>query len=98
MKKAMICLTGCFLLTLTTVRAQDSVRNIHADTTGQTQEHTVITRDTTDKQMPDTSFRYKGETDTSSAVKDAATTSAVKDTATITPPSTTTPATATTPD
>jgi outer membrane protein OmpA-like peptidoglycan-associated protein len=66
MKKLFICLLGCFLLALTTVRAQDtgnkgadSVISLGPDTTTQTPVHSTISRDTA-RQVPDTSFRYRG--------------------------------------
>jgi outer membrane protein OmpA-like peptidoglycan-associated protein len=71
MKKIVICLIGCFLLALSTVRAQDtgksgadSVIQLGPDTTTQTPAHSTISRDTT-KQVPDTSFRYQGDKDSS---------------------------------
>ena len=60
----MIGLIGCSLLALTTARPQSSGRHntgsrrAATDTTGQTAEHTVITRDTLPPNTPDTSFRY----------------------------------------
>ncbi len=69
MKKVFICLLGCFLLTLTAVRAQDtgkagadSVIQLGPDTTTQTPVHSTISRDTASRQTPDTSFRYRGDT------------------------------------
>lgn len=68
MKKLFICLFGCFLLALTTVRAQDtgnkgadSVIQLGPDTTTQTPVHSTISRDTA-RQVPDTGFRYHGDT------------------------------------
>ena len=68
MKKVFICLLGCFLLTLTAVRAQDtgktgadSVIQLGPDTTTQTPVHSTISRDTASRQVPDTSFRYRGD-------------------------------------
>jgi len=68
MKKLFICLLGCFLLALTTARAQDtgnkgadSVISLGPDTTTQTPVHSTISRDTS-RQVPDTGFRYHGDT------------------------------------
>ena len=125
MKKVMICLIGCFLATLATVRAQDagkpgadSVIQLGPDTTTQTPAatatgttttattaagtttpamaatgtttpgtpghttdfgtlaagsgHTTISRDTTTPQVPDTSFRYHGDADSSSSAASSA--------------------------
>lgn len=67
MKKIFVCLFGCFLLALTTVRAQDtgnkgadSVISLGPDTTTQTPVTSTISRDTT-RQAPDTAFRYHGD-------------------------------------
>lgn len=78
MKKIFVCLLGCFLLALTTVRAQDtgnkgtdSVIQLGPDTT-QLPVQSTISRDTTRqvpdtaRQAPDTAFRYHGG-DTSAA-------------------------------
>ena len=69
MKKIFICLIGCFLVALTAVRAQDTGKNgadsvitIGPDTATQTPAHSTISRDTTSRQVPDTSFRYRGDT------------------------------------
>jgi outer membrane protein OmpA-like peptidoglycan-associated protein len=70
MKKKIIGLIGCFLIALTTVRAQstgngaDSVITLgpDPDTTAKTPAHSIISRDTTSKPLPDTSFRYHGDT------------------------------------
>ena len=71
MKKKIIGLIGCFLIALTTVRAQstgnaaaDSVITLgpDPDTTAKTPAHSIISRDTTSKPRPDTSFRYHGDT------------------------------------
>jgi len=72
----MIGLIGCSLLALTTARPQNSGRHAAgshrpaADTTGQAKEHTVITRDTLPPTTQDTMFRYRGDHDTTPAVKD----------------------------
>jgi outer membrane protein OmpA-like peptidoglycan-associated protein len=69
MKKVRFCLIGCFLLALTTARAQDtgkpgadSVIRLDQDTTAQTPAHSVISHDTATHPTPDTSFRYHGDT------------------------------------
>ena len=69
MKKKIIGLIGCFLIALTTVRAQDtgkaaadSVITLGPDTATTAPAHSVISRDTTSKPLPDTSFRYHGDT------------------------------------
>jgi len=69
MKKIFICLFGCFLMALTAVRAQDTGKNgadsvitIGPDTATQTPAHSTISRDTMSRQVPDTSFRYRGDT------------------------------------
>jgi outer membrane protein OmpA-like peptidoglycan-associated protein len=71
MKKKIIGLIGCFLIALTTVRAQgtgkaaaDSVITLgpDPDTTAKAPAHSVISRDTTSKPVPDTSYRYHGDT------------------------------------
>jgi len=69
MKKVRLCLIGCFLLALTSVRAQDagkpgadSVIRLDPDTTAQTPAHSVISHDTATHPIPDTSFRYRGDT------------------------------------
>src|ERR1700761_8275873 len=74
MKKIFICLLGCFLIALTTVRAQDagksaadSVITLGPDTATQTPAHSTISRDTTSRQVPDTSFRYHGDTSAATA-------------------------------
>lgn len=71
MKKVMICLFGCFLLALTTVRAQDAGKNggdsvitLGPDTTIQAPVHSTISRDTSKSTVPDTSFRYHGDSAT----------------------------------
>jgi len=76
MKKKIIGLIGCFLISLTTVKAQDtgktaadSVITLGPDTATQTPAHSIISRDTTSKARPDTSFRYHG--DTTAAPKDS---------------------------
>jgi outer membrane protein OmpA-like peptidoglycan-associated protein len=76
MKKKIIGLIGCFLISLTTVKAQDtgkaaadSVITLGPDTATQTPAHSIISRDTTSKPRPDTSFRYHG--DTTAAPKDS---------------------------
>ena len=76
MKKIFICLLGCFLLALTAVRAQDAGKN-GADsviqlgpdtTTTQAPVHSTISRDTTtSRQVPDTSFRYHGDSSAATA-------------------------------
>src|ERR1700755_2386741 len=64
MKKVMIGLIGCSLLAVAMARPQNSGRHSAAspraaiDTTLQTPEHTVISRDTVVSTKPDTSFRY----------------------------------------
>ena len=71
MKKKIIGLIGCFLIALTTVRAQDTGKAAadsvitlgpDPDTTAKKPAHSVISRDTTSKPLPDTSFRYHGDT------------------------------------
>ena len=72
MKKKIIGLIGCFLIALTTLKAQDtgkaaadSVITLGPDpdtTTAKTPAHSIISRDTTSKPRPDTSFRYHGDT------------------------------------
>jgi outer membrane protein OmpA-like peptidoglycan-associated protein len=80
MKKVMIGLIGCSLLTLTTVlasrtHAAGGIRYTTGsyrpatDTTGKTPEHSVITRDTLSGTTPDTSFRYHSG-DTTAQTKD----------------------------
>jgi outer membrane protein OmpA-like peptidoglycan-associated protein/outer membrane protein W len=71
MKKVMICLIGCFLLALTTLRAQDSAKADSArssvDTTKQTQGGSVISRDTTASTPRDTTIQVR---DTTVQIKD----------------------------
>jgi outer membrane protein OmpA-like peptidoglycan-associated protein len=71
MKKVMICLIGCFLLALTTLRAQDSAKADSAgspvDTTKQTQGGSVISRDTAVSTPRDTTIQYR---DTTMQIKD----------------------------
>jgi outer membrane protein OmpA-like peptidoglycan-associated protein len=62
----MICLIGCFLFALTTLRAQgpaspDSTRS-PMDTTGQTEGSSVISRDTTETPARDTTFKVRDTT------------------------------------
>jgi outer membrane protein OmpA-like peptidoglycan-associated protein len=73
MKKIVVCLLGCFLLALTTVRAQDtgnkgadSVISLGPDTTTQTPVNSTISHDTA-RQAPDTAFRYHGDTTAAAA-------------------------------
>jgi outer membrane protein OmpA-like peptidoglycan-associated protein len=66
MKKVMICLIGCFLLALTTLRAQDtakpdSVRS-PMDTTKQSQGGSVISRDTAVAPARDTTIKIRDTT------------------------------------
>ena len=105
MKKLFICLLGCFLLALTTVRAQDtgnkgadSVIQLGPDTTTQTPVHSTISRDTS-RQVPDTGFRYHGDTTTATTPAGTpATSPATRSIGDSTTPATasTTPATAST--
>lgn len=66
MKKVMICLIGCFLFALTTLRAQDSAKADSArssvDTTKQTQGGSVISRDTTASTPRDTTIQVRDTT------------------------------------
>ncbi|HEV2479817.1 MAG TPA: OmpA family protein [Puia sp.] len=103
MKKIFVCLLGCFLLALTTVRAQDtgnkgadSVIQLGPDTTTQTPVHSTISRDTT-RQIPDTSFRYHGDTSAATPSVTPAASPASRSIGDSTTPATatTTPATAT---
>jgi outer membrane protein OmpA-like peptidoglycan-associated protein len=97
MKKVMICLLGCFLLALTTVRAQDTGKNgadsviqLGPDTTTQAPVHSTISRDTTRSAVPDTSFRYHGDTSANTPAMAAANTPATGNTTgTATQPKTT---------
>jgi outer membrane protein OmpA-like peptidoglycan-associated protein len=75
MKKVLI--GFCFLLALTTVRAQDTGR-ANADsvirlddptTATQARPQTTISRDTTSRPIPDTSFRYRGDRDSSKSIQ-----------------------------
>ena len=68
MKKKIIGLIGCFLISLTAVKAQDtgkaaadSVITLGPDTAAPTPTHSIISRDTNSKPRPDTSFRYHGD-------------------------------------
>src|SRR5260221_13286826 len=78
MKKVMICLIGCFLLALTTLRAQDTARpdstrssmdtsRSSMDTTKQTQGSSVISRDTVATPSRDTTIQVR---DTTMQIKD----------------------------
>ncbi len=71
MKKKIIGLIGCFLIALTTVRAQgtgkaaaDSVITLgpDPDTTAKTPAHSIISRDTTSKPLADSATRNHGDT------------------------------------
>ena len=67
MKKVMIGLFGCCVLALTTVHAQDAAKPAAdstrpaVDTATPSQQHSVISRDTASQSVPDTSFRYHGD-------------------------------------
>ncbi|HXO76611.1 MAG TPA: hypothetical protein VN824_15270, partial [Puia sp.] len=71
MKKVMICLIGCFLLALTTLRAQDSAKadstRPSVDTTKQAQGGSVISRDTAVSTPRDTTIQVR---DTTMQIKD----------------------------
>ena len=71
MKKVMICLIGCFLLALTTLRAQDTSKpdstRSSVDTANQTQGGSVISRDTTVTPARDTTIQVR---DTTMQIKD----------------------------
>ena len=73
MKKVMIGLFGCCLLALTTAHAQDAAKPAADSTrpavdTANPSQHSVISRDTASQSVPDTSFRYRG--DSAAAAKD----------------------------
>lgn len=75
MRKVKIGLIGCILMALATVQAQgagtpaaDSTRPVQ-DTTMPSQQSAAVTRDTVNPQVPDTSYRYRG--DSSAAAHDS---------------------------
>lgn len=85
MKKTLFCLFGCFLLALATVRAQDTGKNgadsvisLGPDTTTQAPVNSTISRDTT-PQVPDTSFRFHGDTAATATAAGTPATSPVTD-------------------